>query len=211
MEKTSFFAFKDHICHASSFFASAFDGGFRESKGVLLLPEDGRASVGPFIKWVSTEQYKGMNEESISKVSMEEARTNAWTELMNLYIFADKVDCQELKRQIITWLFNFSLGDERAEAASYYIPDLDQLKRLSLALPARFALLKLSIALHLWISDMDCDIKENFSDFHDATIECPEPGAELLVEMLIMVISEKDSPFTRGKPEDFFEPCMLAK
>ena len=127
-------------------------------------------------------------------------------QLVELYIFADKTNCQELKRSIIRCLFNMARGN----GPGYFI--LGLAPSVFERLPAYSGLRKLCVALHVWIRDFEPAKSSNLAEFRDAALQCPELGAEMLVETLTRFHGGRESPFKgQGKPEDFFEPCMLKK
>ena len=119
-----------------------------------------------------TRQYEGMDKKAV--LETEKAKEENY-QLVELYVFADKTNCQELKRQIIRYLFNMARGN----GPGYFIPGLASvLERL----PAYSGLRKLCVALHVWIRDFEPAKSSNFAEFRDAALQCPELGAEMLVE-----------------------------
>jgi hypothetical protein len=75
---------KKLLCDTTDFFLKAFSGSFKESEGVLRLPEESPGVFSLFIDWL----YR-------SRI----AHTNSgrhWVNLFNLYIFAEKLCLNEL-------------------------------------------------------------------------------------------------------------------
>jgi hypothetical protein len=76
-------------CDTTDFFLKAFSGSFKESEGIMLLPDEHPGAFSLFVDWL----YRSR----ISHVST----ARHWVNLFNLYIFAEKLCLNELANRAI--------------------------------------------------------------------------------------------------------------
>ena len=202
--KIPFSAHKNFICDASSFFKAAFEGkGDFKEKGdkLVALPEEDPEIFDLFMDYVYSGTYAGLDAETLKKEGKEGEKL--LNDFVSLYVLADKVGAQELKRQMVQkWLSFTNYG-------KYYILSTTQLVSLYKRTIAGSALRKISVAQHAWIAKhSEEDIDSGFEEYGEAVERCPELGADLVRELFSRLEGEKEDPFNGFEPEDFYEPGM---
>ncbi|KAL8850437.1 MAG: hypothetical protein Q9221_004579 [Calogaya cf. arnoldii] len=101
-----FFVHKSVLCDSSPFFNAAFNGQFQEKVGSMELKEDTVETVERFIYWL----YKG--DIKITRIGDPNYFQRRYTELSQLYFFADKCGVIPLKNLIMTMLFDTIMDPE---------------------------------------------------------------------------------------------------
>lgn len=133
--KEIFTVHKHLICDKSPFFDAACNGGFLESaENMVHLPEDQPVIVELFLDWLYTGEFASPEAESANLIS--------WHNTAALYIFADKIQIQDLRNAVIdVWVkyAEHSRGNPMREAAYVYsnTPPGAPLRRLLVEMVAR--------------------------------------------------------------------------
>jgi hypothetical protein len=123
----------------------------------------------------------------------------------DLYIFADKVGSQSLKRELLNkW---FKLG----KAALFCIPPIVTVRNLYQRTTPTCVLRKLWIAMHVWKAGChQTEIDTGFATYRVAAMYCPELAADMMCEFLAQTRGKKRNPFN-DTIKEFYEPAMLEK
>ncbi|KAL8643414.1 MAG: hypothetical protein Q9226_008396 [Calogaya cf. arnoldii] len=87
------------ICESSPFFRAAFIGGFKESCGSINLEEDDADTFDHIVQWL----YRGKLE-TLSKPEAD-IGYDYWTQLIQVYVLADKYGIVPLKNHVMDLLF----------------------------------------------------------------------------------------------------------
>jgi hypothetical protein len=123
-DKAKFHIHKTFLCDVSAFFKAALKAGFKESAcQKVKLPEDTTETFELFLSWLYAQEYKGMDEKLFK--TPDAANREELERFMDLFIFADKVGAQALKRQMVNKYF----GICRKEGL-YAVPGIQTVSRL---------------------------------------------------------------------------------
>ena len=200
-EEIKFIPHKAPLCETSIFFQATFNGVFREAQAQkVMLPEDKPDVVEEYLQWTYTRKYAGVDEDKLDK------QDEAWMEIETaetLYLFADMADCQELKRQIIFYLFEL----EKGSRGRYTIHSIARLQELYSKTTAGSAWRKFAVAQRSGFLPSQKD--HQLGEIRTMSSECPELAADLLFEHIRKEQRKQKHPFRYGRAEDFFEPAML--
>ena len=204
--KTKFSAHKNFISNASTFFEAAFREGsdFKEkSEQLVSLPEDEIDTFDSFMGFVYSGEFTGLDSEDLKETG--EANTKALDDFVSLYVLADKIGAQGLKRQMVNkWLAYVGSG-------SYHSIARTSLPALYEKTMPGSALRKVTVAMHVWESWGHHDEQEFdrlYEQYSTLALECPELGADLVRELFKRAKGKKTTSPLNGKPEVFYEPCM---
>jgi hypothetical protein len=92
---------------------------------------------------------------------------------IDLFIFADKMGAQALKRQMINKHFRI-----RRKEGLYAIPGIQTVSKLYGRTTQTCALRRLWIAMHVWGRDHDsADVEAGFQEYREVAMNCPELSA----------------------------------
>ena len=167
----------------------------------MKLPEDEPDVVEEYLQWTYTRKHAGLDNEQFA--TPEEGEKEL-LRAQDLFIFADKIGCQELKRQIIVDLFTLK---HPSEQTLYTIPDFEDLQKMYKKTMTGSAWRRIAVALRVWrLSD---EVDHQVDEIRAMLTECPELAADLLFEHIQKDQGKRKNPFAEGKAEDFFEPVML--
>jgi hypothetical protein len=204
-DKAKFHVHKTFLCDVSAFFKAALNAGFKESGSQKVeLPEDTTETFELFLSWLYTQEYKGMDEKLFKKP--ETANRVELERFMDLFIFADKVGAQGLKRQMVNKHFRVCKKE-----GVYAVPGIQTVTELYKRTTQTCALRRLWIAMHVWSRDHDStDVEAGFREYREAAMKCPELAADLICGLLTKAQRATSSPFA-GVAKDFYEPAMLEK
>jgi hypothetical protein len=193
-DKAKFHIHKTFLCDASTFFKAALKPGFKESGSQKVeLPEDTTETFELFVSWLYTQEYKGMDENLFkTRGTADQAELERF---MNLFIFADKVGAQGLKRQMVDKHFNIC-----ETRGVYAFPGIQTITELYRQTTQTCALRRLWVAMHAAGRDRFSD--DGFPEYREAVMKYPELGADLICGFLTR------NPLG-GEAEDFYEPAML--
>ena len=195
-DKAKFHIHETLLCDASSFFKAALKPGFKESGSQKVeLPEDTTETFELFVSWLYLQEYRGMNENLFKKPGT--ANEAELERFMDLFIFADKVGAQRLKRQMVDKHFKIC----RKEGV-YAFPGIQTITKLYRQTTQTCALRRLWIAMH--IQGRDRDSVEGLPEYREAVMEYPELAADLICGLL------KREPLGSAA-KDFYEPAMSEK
>ena len=196
---------KDFVSDASTFLKAAFreNSDFRENNDQLVkLPEDDPDTFEAFLAYAYSDEFTGLDLRDLEDNNT--ARLKALDDLVTLYVFADKIGAQELKRCMIeTWL------GYMASYCDYIIPR-SRLRSLYEKTMPGSGLRKIAVALHVWEDRWEGDkkeIDEICEEYSRLALECPELGADL-VRQLFLQSSGKATTLYQTGPATFYEPCM---
>ncbi|KAL8761612.1 MAG: hypothetical protein Q9184_002287 [Pyrenodesmia sp. 2 TL-2023] len=89
---------KGLLCHVSPYFKAAFERDFKEASGSITFPEDDSEDWERFIHWLYKRKLQ------ITSLA-EPTPLIRYTDLIDLYILADKYDIGLLKNHIMRCLF----------------------------------------------------------------------------------------------------------
>ncbi|KAK4165026.1 hypothetical protein QBC43DRAFT_288238 [Cladorrhinum sp. PSN259] len=108
-EKHHCFIHEFLLCSVSEFFLKAFSGPFKESDGVLELPEDKPAVFEIFLKWLYLTASGGRYPESVHPINLEDDLVLH----LEVYVFADRFVINDFKEDIFrTVLLRLGHGKE---------------------------------------------------------------------------------------------------
>ena len=201
-DKTKFHIHKTFLCDVSAFFKAALKAGFKESGGQKVeLPEDTTETFELFLSWLYAQEYKGMDEKLFKKPDT--ANRAELERFMDLFIFADKVGAQGLKRQMVNKHFKIC----RKEGL-YAVPGIQTVTELYGRTTQTCALRRLWVAMHIW--GRDYDSADEFREYREAAMKCPELAADLICGLLMKTQRTTSNPLA-GVAKDFYEPAMLEK
>jgi len=201
-DKAKFHIHKTLLCDASAFFKAALKPGFKESRNQKVkLPEDTTETFELFLSWLYAQEYKGMDENLLKKPGT--ANQAELERFMNLFIFADKVGAQGLKRQMVNKHFKIC----RKEGL-YAVPGIQTVTELYGRTTQTCALRRLWIAMNVWGKDLDS--ADGVPEYREAAMKCPELAADLICGLLTKTQLTTSNPLA-GVAKDFYEPAMLEK
>jgi hypothetical protein len=204
-DKVKFHIHKTFLCDASAFFKAALKAGFKETGSQKIeFPEDTTETFELFLSWLYAQEYKGMDEELLKKPDT--ASQAEMERFMDLFIFADKVGAQDLKRQMVDKHFKICKKE-----GLYAVPGIEMVTELYGQTTQACALRRLWIAMHVWGRDHDsADVEAEFREYREAAMKCPELAADLICGLLTKTEQMKSNPLA-GVAKDFYEPAMLEK
>jgi hypothetical protein len=204
-DKVKFHIHKTFLCDVSAFFKAALKAGFKESGSQKIeLPEDTTETFELFLSWLYAQEYKGMDEKLFKKPDT--ANRAELKRFVDLFIFADKVGAQGLKRQMVNKHFKIC----RKEGL-YAVPGIQMVTELYGQTTQTCALRRLWISMHIWGRDHDsADVEAGFQEYREAAMKCPELAADLICGLLTKTQRTKSNPLA-GVAKDFYEPAMLEK
>ena len=204
-DKAKFHIHKTFLCDVSSFFKAALKAGFKESGcRKVELPEDTTETFELFLSWLYAQEYKGMDEKLFK--TPDTASRKELERFMDLFIFADKVGAQGLKRQMVNKHFRIC----RKEGL-YAVPGIQTVTELYGRTTQTCALRRLWTAMHVWGRDHDsADVEAGFQEYREVAMNCPELAADLICGLLTKTQRTKLNPLA-GVAKDFYEPAMLEK
>ena len=123
-DKAKFHIHKTFLCDVSAFFKAALKAGFGESGcQKVKLPEDTTETVELFLTWLCAQEYKGMDEKLFK--TPDTANREELERFMDLFILADKVGAQGLKRQMVNKHFRI-----RRKEGLYAVPGIQTVTKL---------------------------------------------------------------------------------
>lgn len=120
-EKTKFTVHKSILLEASPWFRAALNGNFKEAaSGRVMMLEDDRGQVEYFVQWL----YFGPANEMTPAHGP--GRTARIKRIVDQYVFADKVECLALMKDMIRAFFDLLMksdGPVLSREAIHYIYD----------------------------------------------------------------------------------------
>ena len=203
-DKAKFHIHKTFLCDVSPFFKAALKPGFKEFRSQKVkLPEDTAETFELFLSWLYAQNYRGMDEKLLRTRDTASRELERFT---NLFMFADKVGAQDLKRQMVNHHFTIC-----RKMGFYAIPGIQMVTELYGRTTQTCALRRLWIAMHVWVKKHDsADVEAGFRKYREVAMECPELAADLICGLLTKTLRIKSNPLD-GVAEDFYEPAMLEK
>ncbi len=170
-EEKIFLIHSSFLSAASTFFKAAITGKFEEaSANEIKLPEDCAETFEHFIRWL----YSGCKEDPTPTEdrSICSARIKR---IIDLYVFADKIGCQELQQEMVRDLYHLAV-----ESRPFNCP-VDSVEYLySCPIPAE-PLREITVALWVWYIDVGVYKKE--ACVQSLLARAPEFAQEALIEM----------------------------
>ena len=172
----------------------------------MRLLDDSPSVFESFLNWLYAQRYDGLDVDQLNNRSSSE---DEFYRFVDLYVFADKVQTQELKRQMIDRYFTICrLGGEtccvpRQKVLSYCY---------GCTIPGS-ALRFILLAARAWVSAVAVEetpekARAKIRSLRQEYAEYPELLADLLGEVLLMTAGKRPILFLNGKAADVYEPAM---
>ncbi|ERF70748.1 hypothetical protein EPUS_05100 [Endocarpon pusillum Z07020] len=170
-EEEIFIIHSSFLTEASAFFKAAITGNFKEATAnAIKLPEECVETFEHFVRWL----YRGCRDELIptNDLSICGARIK---NIIDLYVFADKIGCQELKQVMVRELYLLVL---KSGSLCYPLDSVGYLySRPITAEPLR----EITVAFYVWYINIESF--EANEDVGELLVKAPEFAKEVLIEM----------------------------
>ena len=204
-EKTRFHVHKKFLCDVSTFSGAAREGDFKEAESQKVeLPEDRPETFELFLERLYTKPYKGPNKEFV-KMAGAGRSYEVYRQDMELFVFADKMGVQSLKRQVID--NDFELYSEYKETDSVPNPWMEFM--LSARTTQSCPLRKIWVAMQVWSVEYEtAEIEAGFMGLRESLLSCPELAIDMRCRLLAKTEGKTAYPF-RDAAKDFDEPVLL--
>ncbi len=156
---------------ASTFFKAAITGKFKEATtNEIKLPEESAETFEHFVRWL----YGGCKED-LTPTEDPSICGAKIKRIIDLYIFADKIDCQELKQEMVRELYHLVV-ESRPFAYNH-----DSVEYLYSRPIAAEPLREITVAFWVWYCDVE--VFKTEVSVQNLLAKAPEFAQEALIEM----------------------------
>ena len=167
-EEKIFLIHSSFLTEASTFFKAAITGNFQEaSANEIKLPEERVMTFEYFVRWL----YRGCRDE-LAPTDDSDFCNGRIKNIIDLYVFADKIGCQELKQALVRELYFLAV-----ESRPFCYP-VDSVEYLYSCPITAEPLREITVAFWVWYIDI-----EVFEDVGEMLVKAPEFAKEALIEM----------------------------
>ena len=166
---------------ASPFFAAALNGNFSEASDKKVeLPEENPQTFEAFANWL----YHP--DQDISEMEAFQVPGNKWRCIIDLYIFADKVQCPAVGNRVNKDIFAHMMVHKKEG----FLPRNEDITRLWSAFPKSCGLCRMLVDIITWTLN-----DESFEQMRSNYVSSPELGWELVDSLWYRAKGKRENTF----------------